>query len=169
MVSRLTPASRAKAPMVRLGRWLCIALDSVHDYGSNLKPSISHSKGDRHAGTAKRRRPSCRRGTRRDSRLDLLPGAAAVDHAGIQRCLDRQPERAGTIPATLYRLSTAGAVLRLATDLPSCSGLHTGRSLCHPSGTPQLQAAVLGSAGIGAGGARLPLRSSMVLLIRRSS
>src|SRR3990167_6573851 len=168
MVSTLTPAALAKTPMVRLSTVFSIALDSVHDYGSNLKPSISYSKGDRYAGTAKRTRPSCRWGTRCDSRLDLLPWAIGSDHPGIQRGVDRQPDRAGTLPAALHRRGTGVAVLRMATYFPAGSGLHTGRGLCHPSGTHHLQAAVLVSGSLGAGRARLPLYPSLVLLIRSS-
>src|ERR1700693_5823293 len=40
MVSTLTPAALAKAPMVRFSKIFCIFLDSVHDYGSKVTPFI---------------------------------------------------------------------------------------------------------------------------------
>jgi hypothetical protein len=39
MVSTLTLAALAKAPMVRLSGFFAIPLDSVHDYGSNVTAS----------------------------------------------------------------------------------------------------------------------------------
>src|SRR3546814_9822274 len=54
MVSTLTPAALAKAPMVRFSKMACIPVDSVHKYGGKVTPSAPDTKGQVHVGTQKR-------------------------------------------------------------------------------------------------------------------
>src|SRR3989339_388049 len=139
MVSTLTPAALAKGPMVSVCGSFTIALDSVLDYGSNLSASRNVSEGDPSHGRPQQR-PRCtgRRWPRRHPRLDLLPRSAGADHAGFLRRLDRQLDRAGTVPADLHWRGARGAVLRVASHLPAGSRLRAGRRMRRAPGADGL-------------------------------
>jgi hypothetical protein len=51
MVSTLTAAALAKAPIVMASWMFMAALDSVLDYGSNVTASRKDPEGDRHGKT----------------------------------------------------------------------------------------------------------------------
>ena len=51
---------------------------------------------------------------------------------GLLRCLDRQPDGAGTLSTVVHRRGASGAVLRLEADLPARAGMQAGEVCAIP-------------------------------------
>src|SRR3546814_922577 len=123
MVSTLTPAALAKAPMVRFSKMACIPVDSVHKYGGKVTPAAPETKGQVHVGTQKRAWRPLRRRAGCHSCLHVLPRASSSGRPGVQRRLDRKFDSIGALPPHLHRRGAGGDVFRLAAHFPAGTSL----------------------------------------------
>ncbi len=64
-------------------------------------------------------------------------GAASTGRPGLLRCLDRQPDGAGTLSTVVHRRGASGAVLRPEADLPARAGMQAVWEVC---AIPQVRA-----------------------------
>jgi hypothetical protein len=97
----------------QISKLFSISLDSVHDYGSKLKPSIKIRK-DTRMSEPPNGRGALFTGGLPPSSPRLAAWGRWFGRPGVQRRLDRQLDGAGTLSPHLYRRGAGGAVLRLA-------------------------------------------------------